>query len=60
MTAAVGEMLGTARPLKYEVNPGLVCGSRLRIGGRVWDATVAGYLDEATAALKGEGNGRPG
>jgi F-type H+-transporting ATPase subunit b len=40
------------RPLKLsvEVRPALVSGVRLRIGGHVWDATMAGRLEELEAA----------
>lgn len=60
LTTAVQELRGSDLPLRYEVNPKLICGSRLQIGGRVWDATVVEYLNEAKAALKGSGDGQPG
>jgi F-type H+-transporting ATPase subunit b len=60
LSAAVHESLGRACAMKYEVNPRLVCGVLLRIGGRVWDATFAAQLDEARAAINGGHDGKPG
>jgi F-type H+-transporting ATPase subunit b len=57
LSAAVHELLGRACATKYEVNPSLVGGVLLRIGGHVWDATIAAQLDEAKAAIQGGHDG---
>jgi F-type H+-transporting ATPase subunit b len=58
IAAAIHELLGKTCPVKYEVNPRLVCGALLRIGGQVWDATVAAQFQEAETALGEDGDGK--
>jgi F-type H+-transporting ATPase subunit b len=59
VAAAVHELLGRACDVKIEVKPALVSGALLRAGGRVWDATVAGQIGAAKAAVSGGSDGRP-
>lgn len=59
LSAAVHELLGRPCTMKYEVNPSLVGGALLRIGGHVWDATIAAQLDEAKAAINEGHDGKP-
>jgi F-type H+-transporting ATPase subunit b len=60
LSAAVHELLGRSCAMKYEVNPSLVGGVLLRIGGHVWDATFAAQLHEARAAINGGHDGEHG
>jgi F-type H+-transporting ATPase subunit b len=41
---AVADLLGAPTDLTVEVRPELLGGTRLRLGGQVWDASVAGQL----------------
>lgn len=44
VTQALTAALGTAVPLVVQVKPELLCGARLRVGGQVWDSSLAGQL----------------
>ncbi len=59
LTAAIRELLGHECGVRAEVNPALVGGALLRIGGHVWDATIAAQLTAAKVAV-GSANGKPG
>jgi F-type H+-transporting ATPase subunit b len=54
LTTAVSARLGRAISPQVQSNPGLIAGARLQIGGQVWDASLAGLLDESKAALRKE------
>jgi hypothetical protein len=54
LTTAVRELLGHECEVKFEVKTTLVGGALLRIGGHVWDATVAAQLEAARTAAGGE------
>jgi F-type H+-transporting ATPase subunit b len=43
---AVAEILGRDVPLRVQAAPELVSGARLRLDGNVWDASLAGQLEE--------------
>lgn len=60
LTGAVHELLGRDCEMKFEVKPALVGGAIARIGGHVWDATIAAQLDAAIAAIKEKGDGKSG
>lgn len=45
ITNAVAELLGKPVSLSVARQASLISGARLRLGGRVWDASVAGQLD---------------
>ncbi|MGE5194404.1 MAG: F0F1 ATP synthase subunit delta [Deltaproteobacteria bacterium] len=45
VTGAVAALLGQPVSLTVARQPSLISGARLRLGGRVWDASVAGQLD---------------
>jgi F-type H+-transporting ATPase subunit b len=55
--AAVHELLGRECEVKVEVKPALVGGALLRVGGHVWDATIAAQIGAAKAAVNGGGDG---
>jgi F-type H+-transporting ATPase subunit b len=59
LTAALRELLGRDCAVKFEENPSLVGGALVRVGGHVWDATVAAQLEAAKAAVAGGSDGRP-
>ncbi|MBO0797525.1 MAG: F0F1 ATP synthase subunit B [Blastocatellia bacterium] len=44
---AIAGMAGRELKLNVQINPALIGGVRLRIGGHVWDASIAGQLEEA-------------
>jgi F-type H+-transporting ATPase subunit b len=50
---AIESLAGRPLPISVEVQPALVSGVRLRIGGHVWDASMAGRLEEFDAASAG-------
>jgi len=50
VTASLRRLLGYPVQLRVDVDPSLIAGVRLRLDGRVWDATFKGQLD------KGEGH----
>jgi F-type H+-transporting ATPase subunit b len=58
LAAAVHEFLGHSCEVRFEVKPGLVGGALARLGGHVWDATVAAQLEAAKAALVRSGDGK--
>jgi F-type H+-transporting ATPase subunit b len=60
LTAALHDMLGHPCEVKVEVKPALVGGALARVGGHVWDATVAAQLTAANTAVRGGGNGKTG
>jgi F-type H+-transporting ATPase subunit b len=47
IVAAVAGLLGQEVNLTVQTNPVLLGGVRLRIGGQVWDASLAGSLEQA-------------
>jgi F-type H+-transporting ATPase subunit b len=47
IAAAVAALLGQEVPLTVQARPSLLGGVRLRIGGQVWDASLAGSLEQA-------------
>jgi F0F1-type ATP synthase delta subunit len=49
-TEAVARLAGRELALNARNNPALIGGARLRIGGRLWDASVAGQLVVAPTA----------
>jgi F-type H+-transporting ATPase subunit b len=53
ITSAVAGVLGKTVPPAVHVKPELLGGMRLRIGGHVWDASVAGRLEEARLSKDG-------
>ena len=59
LSAAVRELVGHECEVKFEVNPALVGGALVRVGGHVWDATIAAQLQAARAAVGGR-NGKSG
>jgi len=56
VTSAVAALLGQPVPLSVARQTSLISGARLRLGGRVWDASVAGQLDSVQRAETGEGH----
>ncbi|MBI3862873.1 MAG: F0F1 ATP synthase subunit delta [Planctomycetia bacterium] len=50
ITAAAGEILGREVTLQVQRRESLLGGVRLRLGGRVWDASLAGQLPGPSAA----------
>lgn len=46
ITRAVAEFLGRPVDLTVQTQPELIAGARLRLGGRVWDASLGGLLRE--------------
>jgi F-type H+-transporting ATPase subunit b len=60
LAAAIRELLGRECEVTFGVKPGLVGGALARVGGHVWDATVAAQLAAARAAATGGGNVKPG
>lgn len=54
VSAAVSRLLGAPVALDVQINPALIGGVCLNLGGRVWDASLAGSLDESAAAAGGE------
>jgi F-type H+-transporting ATPase subunit b len=52
---AVNALMGQSVDLAVETKPALVAGARLRIGGHVWDASLAGQLE---ALQSGETEGQ--
>ncbi len=46
--AALAELLGRPAELDVRVRPELLAGARLRLGGHVWDASLAGQLAPAS------------
>jgi F-type H+-transporting ATPase subunit b len=47
LTEAVAAIAGKELALRAQTNPALIGGVRLRIGGHLWDASIAGQLEEA-------------
>lgn len=47
LTATVAGVAGRELTLNVQCNPALIGGVRLRIGGHLWDASIAGQLEEA-------------
>ncbi len=47
LTETVASVAGRELALNVQYNPSLIGGVRLRIGGRLWDASIAGQLQEA-------------
>ena len=45
VTDAVEAVVGRKVKLAVEVKPALLAGARLRIGGHVWDASLAGQFE---------------
>ena len=45
LNQAVGALVGRTVDLAVETRPALVAGARLRIGGHIWDASLAGQLE---------------
>jgi F-type H+-transporting ATPase subunit b len=61
VVGAVGTVLGRPVTPAVQVRPELLGGVRLRLGGQVWDASLAGQLGDAPAVATQEGpclNGR--
>jgi F-type H+-transporting ATPase subunit b len=54
VSAAVMRLLGAPVALDVQIKPALIGGVCLNLGGRVWDASLAGSLDESPAAADGE------
>ncbi len=59
LTAAVRDLLGRDCEVKFDVNPSLIGGVRVRVGCNVWDATFAAQLDAAKGSPTEGGNGKP-
>jgi F-type H+-transporting ATPase subunit b len=55
VTGAVGTVLGRPVAPAVQVRPELLGGVRLRLGGQVWDASLAGQLGDAPVAALQEG-----
>lgn len=53
MAEAVRELLGRDCEVKVEMDSALVGGALLRVGGHVWDATLAAQLEAAKVAVVG-------
>jgi F-type H+-transporting ATPase subunit b len=63
ITDGAEAVLGRPVVPAVQVRPELVCGVRLRLGGQVWDASLAGQLDEGPVPAVKESscpNGRAG
>jgi F-type H+-transporting ATPase subunit b len=57
ISAAASDILGQRVALKVERRESLVVGVRLRLGGRVWDSSLAGQLEGISQPdLRGTGN----
>jgi F-type H+-transporting ATPase subunit b len=50
---ALESLAGRAVKLSVLTQPALLCGVRLRVGGHVWDASLAGALEEARSITQG-------
>jgi F-type H+-transporting ATPase subunit delta len=50
LTEAVTGIAGKELALRAQTNPALIGGVRLRVGGHLWDASIAGQLEEAPSA----------
>ena len=59
LSAAVRELAGHECEVKFEVNPALVGGALVRVGGHVWDATISAQLQAARVGPGGT-NGKSG
>lgn len=46
ISAAVAGLVGQQVKIKFALNPALISGVCLRLGGHVWDASLGGSLDE--------------
>ncbi len=57
LKAAVAELAAGSVDLTVQPQPSLLSGVRLRLGGHVWDSSLASPLDSALA--NGTGNGNP-
>lgn len=53
LTATVASVAGRELTLNVQCNPALIGGVRLRIGGHLWDASIAGQLEEAHPQTQG-------
>jgi F-type H+-transporting ATPase subunit b len=53
LAAAIRDLVGHECGVKVEVKPALVGGALVRVGGHVWDATIAAQLEAAKAAAGG-------
>jgi F-type H+-transporting ATPase subunit b len=42
----IAELMGTAVSFEVQTRPELICGVRVKLGGHVWDASLAGSLEE--------------
>ena len=51
LLVVINALLGRVCSLKIETNPALIGGAILRLGGHVWDATIAAQLEAARAAV---------
>lgn len=60
LAAAIRELLGRECGLKFEIRSELIGGTLVRIGGHVWDATLATQLEAAKAAVNEKSDGKPG
>jgi F-type H+-transporting ATPase subunit b len=50
LNASIASLAGRPLSVSVQVRPDLLAGVRLRIGGHVWDASMAGRLEELEAA----------
>ena len=55
LIAAVGELLGRPCEMHFNLNSKLIAGALMRLGGDVWDASIASQLEAARGAVD-EGN----
>ncbi|MBI3758607.1 MAG: F0F1 ATP synthase subunit delta [Deltaproteobacteria bacterium] len=53
LAKTVASVAGRELTLNVQDNPALIGGVRLRIGGRLWDASIAGQLEAAPYPSQG-------
>lgn len=54
LSTAVAAIVGQPMPLSVELRSSLIAGLRLRLGGRVWDASVDGQLNDIGLPIEQE------
>jgi F-type H+-transporting ATPase subunit b len=57
LTEAVTAVVGSPVALAVHTRPALVAGARLRLGGHVWDSSLAAQLKDTNGAVIPEGGG---
>ena len=53
ISAAVAGIIRGQAAIQVKINPALVCGARLRLGGQAWDASLGGSLEAVRDAQAG-------